>query len=308
MRLTSATLFLALAAMSCRGESDDNNGGTPDARIQSGTADAAISTDAPVGMSIKSINMGAEPAFKAPIIVDSVVVVARVTSRTQGNVWVQDQGGGEYSGIHVFCSFTSSSNPCVHNREFIDGLVPGDVISISGAFSNNDFQGRPDDWEIMTPVITKKGTKMTPVALTVTADMVAKDKLTNEDYKKKLNATYVKIASAITISKFQAPEYSADCTPPQIDAGVALPDAGSVKAFDAGFEAKAGDVTIMIGMSFFDTLKVCLPDCGYCTGDSLLKDTDTFSFVQGIAYADRRNALDYVEIRPVTDADLPRIQ
>ena len=57
-----------------------------------------------------------------------------------------------------------------------------------------------------------------------------------------------KIASAITISKFQAPEYSADCTPPQIDAGVALPDAGSVKAFDAGFEAKAGDVTIMIGM------------------------------------------------------------
>ncbi len=299
-------LILTVATGACRSADDDDNNGTPDAR-PSTTADASGGTaDAPIsggGATIKSINMGTEPAFRTPLTVEDVVVVGRSTSNSQGHIWVQDMGGGEYSGIHIFCSFTSTGSPCVHNRAFIEAIEIGDVVSITGIFSNNDFMGRPDDWEIIQPVITKKGTKATPTAITVPAAAVAKGMVGMADYKNKYNGTLVKVMGPISISKYQAPEYLGECNPVGLDGGMPRGD-----YYDNGFEAKAGDTTIMVGLGFYDSIEHCLPDCGFCDAEDLISEDDTFEFVQGVAYADRRNDLDYVEIRPVTPADLPKAE
>jgi hypothetical protein len=304
-------LSLALCAplLACR--SDSSSGGVPDAPTAGGPdAPGAVTTT-----TVKQL-VTAPPAFKTPVAVGGVVVVSHVTSSSAGNVWVQDPGGGPNSGIHVFCSFTSTSTPCTWKRSDIDALAVGDVIDVAGKYDNNNFSGHPDDYEIIQPVVTKKGKTMTPAYMTVTAADFAFDQVMGANFKPYQNAL-VKINEPLAISNYQLGVFgTTSCSVPAPDAGAAQPDAPpaadagtAVTYYSRGFEAttKTSSTKLGIALANYNTFKRCLPDCGNCDTADTIGSTEEFQFVQGIAYANKAtDGTLYVEIRPVTDADLPK--
>ncbi len=315
MRLNHRILcILALSLAACRSDSNES----ADGPTGSG-ADAPVSA----GTTIKQL-LANLPAFKTPVTVSGVVVVAHQTSSSSGHIWVQDPGGGANSGIHVFCSFTSTSTPCTLKSDDIDALKIGEVVDVSGKYDNNNFQGHPDDQEIIQPVITKQNKMMAPVALTVDAAKLAKMADTMGADVKSLNNALVKINEPLAVASMMASEYAETlCSPPHPDAGPGTPDAGpkadagpkvdggtpATTYYDFGFEAMTQTSHQVIAISTFnnDTFNQCLPDCGYCADGDMIKQSDTFKSVQGIAYANKaQDGTLYVEIRPVNDADLPK--
>jgi hypothetical protein len=133
----------------CRGDT----GGTPGQHIDAPvgvTVDAAPGgPDSPAGTltTIKSIRQN-PPGPNDVVEVKKVIVVARVRTSTRVTFFVQDQGGGEFSGIQVFCP----KNGCTQ-YDALGTLQRGDVVDISGKYSV--FLGEP---ELSFVTVTEKGT------------------------------------------------------------------------------------------------------------------------------------------------------
>lgn len=301
MNSTRLVLCLAVAASGCRSTDDGGGGGgtTFDARPTGGVVDAA-----PTATTIKAFLTGTH-TMDTMVTFDNVVVVGRVTTRDDGRIWIQDPGGGEKSGMMLFCDFDSPSQMCAMSGEQVDMLEAGDVISVTGkyvrAFNRVD--------QVTTPVWTKKGTKMTPAALTVDAAMVAKDQEANAQA---LGNVYVKVAGPVTVANLMADEFkNTSCRPPDMtpDGGVRPDAAPAQTVYDRGFEVAAGGKTLAVGIKFFDTLEYCAPSCSeaFCAMANAIQMTDTFTSVTGVVYFERGNNIDYLEVRPVTNADLPKM-
>lgn len=116
-RLPSVLFTAGLALVACRGgggTSDDTPG--DDNPPQDGSGN-------PGGMTIKDVQSDSMPPGTA-VTLKSVVVTAIDTfgSRT-GAFWVEDQDGGEFSGVQVFNADTAS----------VAALAVGDLVDISGA-------------------------------------------------------------------------------------------------------------------------------------------------------------------------------
>ena len=287
MRLPRLLIILAaVAAISCRSEDDDGNNNP-------GTPDASLST----GMTIKQLLQGGA-ALESTVTLDNVVVVAHVSDSGDGQVFVQDPGGGAQAGIAVFCDFDSSTQMCLMSRDQVDELAVGDVISVTGRYTKAFNRIN----QITAPMWTKKGTTMAPVATTVTAAMVAKDA---ESSAGQWSNVYVKVNGPATISNMAPTQFkSSQCTPPRTDAGT--PDAGAPVDYYRGFEVEAGGATLAIGFKLYDTLDYCLLDCGHCAAEDMLTDEDSFASVSGIVYFERGNSVNFLEIRPTKNSDLPK--
>jgi hypothetical protein len=314
MNLKSILCVLAVAASGCR---SDSNSDTIDGPT-SGMADAPIST----GMTIAAL-YASSPKFPQAVEVDGVVVVAKKPpSATVIEIWVQDPNGGLNSGIHIYCNTGASKNACPMKVSDVDALKIGDVIDVKGIFDNNNFSGHPDDFEIIAPMITPEGKTKTPAPLVITATDLAKlgkDQYASADFDKYAN-TLVKIMGPITVKDLMAAEYgTTSCSVagapdagPAADAGP-KPDAGP-SHYLFGFEATAGSTTIAIGLRYLATFKSCMPDCDVCTaanqcsqcGATRIQPGDTFQYVQGIVYGNSQVSMQFLEIQPVNDADLPK--
>jgi len=228
------------------------------------------------------------------VTLPAVVVVVHVSSKTSGSVWVQDAGGGTYSGIHVFCSFSSG---CGLQQAQIDALAVGTVVNVTGTFQHYLATGAPagaiPELEIDAPAITSTGDTMQPAAVDASAADIAKAAITtSEPYR----GTYVHVTgSSFTASTVTPPELAGTC----IDRSMP-PQTGTQYS---GFEASGGAATLAVGLGFHDTLTYCLP----CTGvplpyacNNAVTQNQVFTKLQGIVDANDG----FVRISPVLDADL----
>lgn len=290
------TTFIALGllAFGCRSDGGMVNV-TPDG--SGGGGDAP-----PMATTVKQIRMN-QPTNGTAVSLQNVVVVAHVSSKKSGSVWVQDMGGGQYAGIHVFCNYGGSKPNCSMTQAQIDALAVGSVVNLTGQF--NSFllstapAGAQPQLEIEAPMITATGATMAPVAVDVTADVVAKGQLASpaaDPYK----GAYVKISGSFPVTSKTATEFMATCTdksmPPQM--GTTF----------SGFEVAGGGQTLAIGLSFYNTMTYCMPCSGvampYTCSNPIA--TQTFTSVSGVVEPDyNSNGQVYLRLSPVTDSDLP---
>ncbi len=309
-----STLFLlsfiaASGGAACRSSSTETAdaapaGNTPDAAPVTGGPDASV---APITESITQLNMTPPATFDVPVTVNNVVVVASKISNSHGvpryaEAFIQDPGGGMYSGMHVFCDTAPSKPPACTQamHDLIKSLTAGQVVSVSGTWDQFDT----DPPEIKVPTVTVVGTTMPVVAMDVDAATMA---FSNQTLPLSVASAYVTVNEPITVSNTTAVEYASTgaCTV-NGDAGTTPDAASGVPYF--GFETTSmSGSTIAVSFNFNFTLDYCLPDCpGYgCVAPNLITQGEVFSHVTGIADVDTFAVPEYVQIDPVTNADMP---
>jgi hypothetical protein len=288
----SLVLTLFLVVVACRSDSGNPNPGNGPDSGQSGP-------DAPGGMatSIKTIRMN-QPTDGTMVSLQNVVVTGHVTSKKYGHVWVQDAGGGQYSGIELYCNYGGTTPNCTMTQAQIDALTNGAVVNVTGAFKSFLLSTAPagaqPNFEIDSPTITATGQMMTPATVSVDAATIAKAQLASpaaDPYK----GAYVKVTGPFTVSSVAANEFTAACTGSNGSAGTTF----------SGFEATGGGQTLAVGLSFYKTMTFCLPDCGYTCSNQVTAN-ESFSTVSGIVEPEyNANGQVYLQISPTTDGDLP---
>jgi hypothetical protein len=286
-----ARLWLVLAACGPSAKGPPADAYIPADRTE---IDAAIT-------SVRQLRMS--PPAKGTIVnLAGLVVMAHVSSKRTGSVWVQDVGGGMYSGIHVFCNFTDGT--CALQQTQLDALAVGTVVNVSGTVAmylpTSAPAGAVPELELDAPTITSTGDTRAPVAVDAAAADVAKTVLgvASDPYK----GCYVHVtgASSWTASTVTASELTGTCTDQSMP-----PQTGMQYT---GFEAAGASATLAVGLGFYDTLTYCLP----CTGvpapypcNNPVTASQTFPKLQGIVEPDfNANGAVYLRVSPVLDGDL----
>jgi hypothetical protein len=268
-------LLLAVAALSgCRDVPDDDRPGSTN-RPDAGGALGPDGSMAVAG-TVRSLRQS-PPAKNAPVTLQGVVVVGRVTSSRNAYAWVQDPGGGPLSGISIYCQ---KENGCAAGYDVIDKLEDGDVVDIAGKY--DEFMGTA---QLIAPTVTKKGTKIAPVALTITADQVANTVAIDGAFDQ-IHQALVRLEGPIKVSNVTPAGLARDCP------------TGSGKQYD-GFEVTAGGKTVNVGLGFYDTVKWCIPGCGFTCDKPVPMGMD-LQHVQGVI----RVMNGIVRVDPVWESNL----
>lgn len=111
-RLLVASVTLAVSIFACR---DSGGGGGDDTNV-----DAPVNTD---DVRIQDIQSSTITAGTAVNVKGVIVTVIDMYGGKTGDFWVQEPGGGEFSGVHVFGAELAD----------VGALAPGDVVDITGA-------------------------------------------------------------------------------------------------------------------------------------------------------------------------------
>ncbi|HSQ66756.1 MAG TPA: hypothetical protein VLM85_26235 [Polyangiaceae bacterium] len=210
-----------------------------------------------------------------------------------GDVWVQDQGGGPYSGIHLSCAYGGTAPNCSLTQTQIDALTAGEVVNVTGIFTvytPTIPSNAPSQIRLDAPAISPTGQTVAPVAMTVAASAVAKAQLgaASDPYK----GVYVNVSAGgpYTVSSTTATEFQTSCPG----------DAGTTYN---GFEAASGSTTLAIGLVFYDTVTYCMSGCGLPCPSPVT--TQAFTSVAGIVEpSSNKNGAIYLGISPTLDSDL----
>lgn len=159
-KLTLLALFLA-AASACRG-SDGDDAVTPDGNGNVDPNDVTI-------QQIQDMAMANGTTVKLKGVV--VTAIDKYGAKT-GDIWVEEPGGGAFSGIHVFGA----------PLEQVNALVPGDVVDIDGAqkddfhYNGNMGSGGFEEGYAITELKPVAGGMMsvtkTGATMTITPDVV----------------------------------------------------------------------------------------------------------------------------------------
>lgn len=160
-KLTLLALILAAGATACR-SSDGDDAVTPDGNGNVDPNDVTI-------QQIQDPAMANGTAVKLKGVV--VTAIDKYGMKT-GDIWVEEPGGGEFSGIHVFGA----------PLDQVNALSPGDVVDIDGA-QKDDFHyngnmgsgGFPDGYAITELKPVTGGTMSvtaTGATMTITPDVV----------------------------------------------------------------------------------------------------------------------------------------
>ena len=305
-------LVLVFAMAAC-GRDNSNTGGAGGSAGTGGTGGMAGTGGSGGGMVSTIANLRMHPPGDGvAVTLQNVVVVQRVDSSKHGDVYVQDMGGGMYSGIHVYCNYDTANNPpkCPMNRTAIQGIHRGDVVNVAGNFKNFMFTqptGAPTELEVEAPMITSTGQTGTPTAINVTASQVAKGVATGGmnpvPPPPALDGVYVKVTDGpFMVSNANPIEFQGPC-PVMTDAGQTMTS--------FGVEATHGSDTLALGLTFHTSmnnttsLTYCTGTCFGCTNEI---SGHTFSTVSGIAAgsSDSSTAQVFFEIMPTIDTDLPQ--
>jgi hypothetical protein len=241
-----------------------------------------------------------QPADGTMVLVHGAVVVGHVTNKTAGDIWVQDQGGGTYSGIHLTCTYGGSQPDCSMTQGQVDALAVGAIVDVAGTFSSALPAGAPSGAKaqlvINAPTLNATGSTLAPVPVSAPIEAVAKDQYaaaTTVPYE----GCYVHVGGLnLSVSNLMATEFEATCT-----------SSGGVPGTTyTGFEVTApgGSPTLAIGLTFDNTVTYCLPMCGYPCSNPVA--TQVFTSVQGILEPSyNANGAIYLGVSPVQDSDIP---
>lgn len=272
---------------------------------QAGDASSGSDADAAKGAPTIASTRQAPPADGAAVALHHVVVVAHVTSKKAGQVWVQDQGGGPYSGILLSCNYGGTSPNCSMTQAQIDALAVGAVVDVSGAFASALPVGAPmgaqPSLRIDAPVITTTGQSSMPVAVSVTAATIDKTQLASVGARP-YEGAYVQVNGAsFPVSTVTATDLTAACTDKSLP-----PQTGTTYT---GFEVTNAGATIAVGLGFYNTVTYCLPCGGValpypCSNPVIVGEM--FTSLRGIVEpAYNANGQVYLQVSPITDTDAP---
>src|SRR5262249_42655940 len=129
----------------------------PDAPLPEPDAPPAAATVAAVAKT--------PPADGTEVTLASVVVVGNELRSSGSQVYVQDPGGGPWSGLLVYCG-TATCKPS------LAALQPGDVIAVTGNFKAFK-SGGGTTLELGEPLtVTPSGASAAPVAVDVAPDLL----------------------------------------------------------------------------------------------------------------------------------------
>jgi hypothetical protein len=251
---------------------------------------------------IKALRMN-PPGIGVTVTFNNVVVVQRVDSSKHGDIWVQDMGGGAYSGIHVYCNYGSTTSPCQTSRTSIQTILRGQVVNITGVYqpyTPTTPTGSPTQLEINNPAITNTGMMATPMAMNVTAADVAKDATLANTAQ--YQGSYVKVTDG--------PFMISDVMPVTFQGACPAADANGNTWF--GVEATGSGKTLEIGLTFH-TSSTNTTSLTWCSGACFMCPTamelsgHTFSTVSGIAEPDSNSSTNaiFFKVMPTVDTDLP---
>jgi hypothetical protein len=298
VRIAAKTFVITtFALVACGGggtkAGPDSNGHGPD----SSTPDTAGNVT-----TIKAIRMN-QPANETMVTLQNVVVTAHVSSKKYGHVWVQDAGGGEYTGIQLFCNYGGTSPNCSMTQAQIDGLTIGAVVNVTGSFDNfllgTAPAGAQANLELDAPTITATGQSGTATTVDVAPAVVAKDQLAMPAALAYAGSYIHVTGTSFPVSSIKATEFATTCT------DMSMP-AQTGATYD-GFEATGGSAALAIGLTFYDNVTYCLP----CTGVAMpyacanAVTTQTFTSVSGIVEPEyNTNGQVYLQISPTQDSDL----
>ena len=304
---SAAFAFAIFGVMACRaGGTTGGGGGGGGGGGSGGGGGGGGDVDAPAASAtVKSIRMS-QPTNGTMVSLSNVIVTAHVTSKKYGKVWVQDPGGGEYSGIELFCNYGGTSPNCTMTQAQIDALAVGTVVDATGKFNSFVLSTAPagaqPNLEIEAPTITPTGQMQQPTAIDVPAATVAKDQLAAagaEPYK----GAYVHVTgTSYKASSVSAMEFASSCTDKSMP-----PQTGTTYS---GFEIASGTATLSVGLTFYNTVTYCLPCSGvpmpYACSNAVTAN-EAFTSVSGIIEPSyNSNGQVYLQLSPTTDADLPK--
>ncbi len=261
-----------------------------------------VDTPAAATTTVKQIRMN-QPTNGQMVSLANVVVTGHVSSKKYGHVWVQDMGGGQYSGIELFCNYGGTTPDCPMTKAQIDALAIGTVVNASGSF--NSFllstapAGAQPNFEIEKVTITATGQTATPTAVAVDASVIAHDQLaaaTADPYK----GAYVKVnGSSFMVSSVTPMEYTMTCTDMSMPA--------QMGTTYGGVEITSSGTMLDMGLGFYNTVTYCLPCSGVampypCTNAIT---NQTFTGLKGIVEPEyNANGKVYLQISPTADSDL----
>lgn len=307
MKIRSLALFcvMGLAFAACGRDSTGSGGagGTAGAGGTGGTGGTGGSGGG-MGTTIKNLRMN-PPGIGTTVTLSNVVVVQRVDSTKHGDVYVQDMGGGMYSGIHLYCNYGGTNPNCPMQRSQIQTVLRGQVVNVTGnykPFMYNTPPGAPTELEIDAPMITSTGMTGTPTAINVTASQVAKGVASmTTPPPAALDGTYVKVTDGpFMISDVMAMEFEGTCP---------VGDGGNTWF---GVDATGSGQTLALSLTFHtsSTNSTSLSWCsGTCFGcmPAMELSGHTFSTVSGIAAGSSNagNNSIFLQIMPTIDTDLP---
>jgi hypothetical protein len=289
--------MMIFGVIACRAAGPSGGGGGGP-----GSGDDTVDSPPAGGQTVKSIRMN-QPTNGDMVTLQGVIVTARVTSKKYGKVWVQDAGGGEYSGIQVFCNYGGTTPSCTMTQAQIDGLAIGAIVDVTGKFDSFLLSTAPagamPNLEIDSPTITATGQMGTPTTIDVPAATIARDQLASpaaEPYK----GAYVHVTGGSAMVSSTTPmEFATTCTDKSTPAQTGT-------TYD-GFETSGGGQTLAIGLGFYKTVTYCLP----CTGVAMPYPcanpvtNQTFTSIAGIVEPEyNANGKVYLQLSPTVDADL----
>jgi len=270
----------------------------------SGGSGGSGGTGGSSGTTVKQLRMN-PPGIGTSVSFSNVVVVGVVTSSRYGDVWVQDQGGGQWSGIHLFCNYGGRNPNCPMSRQQLEAiLLPmgappgiGKVVSVMGVyqpFTPMAPTGAPTKLEIDRPMITDAGMTMAPVAIDVTSAMVEKSKYdtSTDPYK----GVYVRVTPGpLTISNLAPLEAEGPCP---------IGDAGGMASFGIEVHDGAGNA-IEVGLTFHKTMNKCVTGCFSCNAVNQLMTGQMFQSIAGILEPDSNSNSNtkYLNLSPTVDND-----
>jgi hypothetical protein len=246
--------------------------------------------------SIHNLRMS-PPAVGTMVTLQGVVVVQSVTSSRYQHLWVQDAGGGPYSGIHVFCKVKNDNNPngCMTAADWTANVVRGGLLDVTGKYNPFTPQtptGAPTVIELSDPSITNKHQMGTVTSIDVSAaDIVRDANLANVDQYK---GVYVRVTGG--------PFQISDAAPSTMQRSCMMGDAAGVT--HDGVQVGTGGHTLDVALSFYDTVRACLSGCFACS--SPLANGMTFQHLAGIVEPgsnSETNAI-YLQISPTIDDDM----
>jgi hypothetical protein len=291
-------LFLAMFGFAACGSDRNGSGGAGGSSGSGGSGGSGGSLGQV--MSVHTLRT-ATPADGTLVTLQNVVVIGRVTSSSNGHLWVQDSGGGMQTGVHIFCNYGGSSPTCTnYTKSSFDAFTRGQVLTVTGKVSHFTPSGAPAtavQLELDAPTITVGSGNMDPVATDIAAAMVDKMAgLTNDQ----LRGTYFQVTGGpFTVASIQVLEYAASCS-------IAGGDGGSGTTY-RGWQLQTGSTKIDVGTTFYETMHWYVADPCYSPPSGGTAVTNqSFTTLKGVVEAgyDRTDNVAYLQISPVIDGDL----
>jgi hypothetical protein len=219
------------------------------------------------------------PADGVTVSLENVVVVATETSSGSAQAYVQDLGGGEYSGMLLYCG-----SAC---REELASLHPGDVIRARGTFKM--FSGTMP--ELTDVDATPLGVKAGVVAMTVPASAVGKTLAPSSAEFRRLSGVLVQVAGPLSIDAVDVPELQSSdtCT-------------GGARYRD-GFEAGG----VYVSLFFNDNVRSCLAGgCRACDAGAIATGHE-LAFLRGVVRSYKGQGDAVTVVAPADEIDFPRV-